>query len=120
MDLKAEIGKKRHAIWLVDVATAETNTSEDWDRIIRICELADGHEAVARETVSYLAKRVVHKNVNVGRNPSIPLIFIIGRFIYIDSGQLFGIELRSWRQERDIFKRILGCSSEIGSIQVYS
>ncbi|KAI9098144.1 hypothetical protein DFS34DRAFT_100471 [Phlyctochytrium arcticum] len=50
---------------LITRATSETNTSEDWTLIIEICEKADRSEAAAREAVSILGKRLLHRNVNV-------------------------------------------------------
>ncbi|KAJ3050338.1 ESCRT-0 subunit protein hse1 [Rhizophlyctis rosea] len=46
-------------------ATRETNTGEDWQSIIVICEQAERSEAQAREAVQILTRRITHKNVNV-------------------------------------------------------
>ncbi|KAI8926630.1 hypothetical protein BC831DRAFT_455489 [Entophlyctis helioformis] len=46
-------------------ATSETNTSDDWAAIINICERADMSDAMAREAVAILTRRILHKNVNV-------------------------------------------------------
>ncbi len=50
---------------LSENATSENNTSDDWEAIIGICEEADTSEYAAREAVGALAKRMVHRNVNV-------------------------------------------------------
>ena len=46
-------------------ATQETNTADNWSRIIEVCEGADSSETAAREVIGILAKRVQHRNVNV-------------------------------------------------------
>ncbi|KAH6574403.1 hypothetical protein BASA60_005573 [Batrachochytrium salamandrivorans] len=50
---------------LIIEATSETNTADDWGKIIEICEKADQSEASAREALTILSKRILHKNVNV-------------------------------------------------------
>ncbi len=64
---------------LVASATRDANTSEDrWDVILRICEESNASVAQAREAVSALARRLPHRNANVGGSaslafPSFPL-----------------------------------------------
>ncbi|KAI9353357.1 hypothetical protein DFJ73DRAFT_828334 [Zopfochytrium polystomum] len=50
---------------LINQATAETNTSENWSLFIEICERADRSEAEARSAVQIISKRLNHRNVNV-------------------------------------------------------
>ncbi|KAL2913431.1 ESCRT-0 subunit protein hse1 [Polyrhizophydium stewartii] len=50
---------------LITEATSENNTSDDWGRIIEICERADASESAAREAVAALTRHVLHRNVNV-------------------------------------------------------
>lgn len=57
---------------LVDRATSEALTAEDWSLIISICEQAEGYYLTklrsatkAKETVQALTRRIAHKNVNV-------------------------------------------------------
>lgn len=50
---------------LIIDATSESNTGDDWGKIVEICDNADGNEATAREVVATLVKRVQHRNVNV-------------------------------------------------------
>lgn len=45
-------------------ATSETLTSEDWQLILEICDKVDS-EASARECISAIIKRLVHRNANV-------------------------------------------------------
>lgn len=52
-------------MFLVESATSENNTSENWEAIIGICEEADSSEYAAREAVGALSKRMLHRNVNV-------------------------------------------------------
>ncbi|KAI8899419.1 hypothetical protein BC833DRAFT_585848 [Globomyces pollinis-pini] len=50
---------------LIDTATSEVNTSEDWSAIIKICELVEANPSKCRDTVNILIKKLNHKNVNV-------------------------------------------------------
>ncbi|KAI8904773.1 hypothetical protein EDD86DRAFT_212742 [Gorgonomyces haynaldii] len=50
---------------LVEQATSETNTGENWSLLIQICERADSSEQSAREAVTLVSKRLQHRNVNV-------------------------------------------------------
>ncbi|OAJ42921.1 hypothetical protein, variant [Batrachochytrium dendrobatidis JEL423] len=50
---------------LIVEATSETNTADDWSKIIQICEQADQSDVTARETIQVLSKRILHRNVNV-------------------------------------------------------
>ncbi|KAJ3415523.1 ESCRT-0 subunit protein hse1 [Chytridiales sp. JEL 0842] len=50
---------------IINQATAETNTSDNWSLIIELCEQAGRTETTAREAIQALSRRVVHRNVNV-------------------------------------------------------
>ncbi|ORY52680.1 hypothetical protein BCR33DRAFT_675530 [Rhizoclosmatium globosum] len=50
---------------LVNQATDEKQTRENWALFIRICEQSSVSPEKARETVAAIAKRVAHKNANV-------------------------------------------------------
>ncbi|KAJ3306496.1 ESCRT-0 subunit protein hse1 [Kappamyces sp. JEL0829] len=50
---------------LVEAATSETLTAEDWTLIIGICEQVEGSASKAKDAVASLMKRLAHRNVNV-------------------------------------------------------
>ncbi|KAJ3368466.1 ESCRT-0 subunit protein hse1 [Kappamyces sp. JEL0680] len=51
---------------LVEAATSETLTAEDWTLIIGICEQVEGFgDSADRDAVASLMKRLAHRNVNV-------------------------------------------------------
>lgn len=50
---------------LINSATKETNTSEEWATIISICERAGRNEASAREAIEYLKPKIWNTNPNV-------------------------------------------------------
>ncbi|KAJ3323963.1 ESCRT-0 subunit protein hse1 [Boothiomyces sp. JEL0866] len=50
---------------LIDTATSETNTGEDWGVIIKICEIVEGNPSKARDAVNIIIRKLNHRNVNV-------------------------------------------------------
>jgi signal transducing adaptor molecule len=50
---------------LINSATSETNTGENWSSIIQVCENADVSQEKAQEVVALVVKRLSNKNVNV-------------------------------------------------------
>ncbi|KAJ3274510.1 ESCRT-0 subunit protein hse1 [Terramyces sp. JEL0728] len=50
---------------IVDAATSETNTGEDWGVIIKICEIVESNPSKARDAVNIIIRKLNHKNVNV-------------------------------------------------------
>ncbi|KAJ3261567.1 ESCRT-0 subunit protein hse1 [Boothiomyces macroporosus] len=60
---------------LIDAATSETNTGEDWGVIIKICEIVESNPSKARDAVNIIIRKLGHRNVNVAITNSQVILF---------------------------------------------
>ena len=50
---------------LVERATSESNTTEDWDAIIEICDKINRDSSLAKQVINQIIKKLQHRNLNV-------------------------------------------------------